>query len=635
MIVLFGDHEAKERVTSEMGLRITTWNVNGIRNPFGYQPWRDKRTFEGMFEILEADIVVFQETKIQRKDLRDDMVLVPGWDCYWSLPKHKKGYSGVVIYTRNATCAPIRAEEGITGILTPPNRETCFRDLPEEEQIGGYPNAEQLSESEIDLVTLDSEGRCVMLEFPAFVLIGTYCPAERDETRTNFRSGFLHVLDSRIRNLVAMGKRVIWTGDLNISREEIDTAMAEEMMRKNDVDAVQWISAPARRLFNQLLVGGKVYGERDEGREKQIMWDICRAFHETRKGMYTCWETKVNARPGNYGARIDYVVCSNDMKHWFSESNIQEGLMGSDHCPVYAVMKDYIELDGEQKHAKDLMNPPGMFKDGQRLEEWSSKNLLPMSGKLIPEFDRRRNIKDMFSRKPSLPAGGSSLGGDDRISMAKPPSLLPSPSFLNSGQDCDTLSPATSAASTQADVASPAKQIPQKRAQKPAAQMPPAKRGKSNTKSASTNGNGQQSLKGFFSAKLVPVVEKDTTSPDIPAEDSPATVKSVKSLDGSNDVFVPASPSAEDVASTFEAQKSWGKLFAKPIAPRCEHSEPCKTMLTKKPGVNCGRSFWMCNRPLGPSGSKEKNTQWRCSTFIWASDWDGHAGGGAAEGLGP
>ena len=44
-----------------------------------------------MFDILEADIVVFQETKIQRKDLRDDMVLVPGWDCYFSLPKAKKG----------------------------------------------------------------------------------------------------------------------------------------------------------------------------------------------------------------------------------------------------------------------------------------------------------------------------------------------------------------------------------------------------------------------------------------------------------------------------------------------------------------------------------------------------------------
>lgn len=69
--------------------------VNGIRNPFQYQPWQSKKTFEAMFEILEADIVIFQETKIQRKDLRDDMVLVPGWDCYWSLPKHKKGKYGV------------------------------------------------------------------------------------------------------------------------------------------------------------------------------------------------------------------------------------------------------------------------------------------------------------------------------------------------------------------------------------------------------------------------------------------------------------------------------------------------------------------------------------------------------------
>lgn len=72
-------------------VRITTWNVNGIRNPFGYKPWSEKRSFSAMFDILETDIVIMQELKIQRKDLTDDMVLVPGWDCYFSLPKHKKG----------------------------------------------------------------------------------------------------------------------------------------------------------------------------------------------------------------------------------------------------------------------------------------------------------------------------------------------------------------------------------------------------------------------------------------------------------------------------------------------------------------------------------------------------------------
>lgn len=50
-----------------------------------------------MFDILEADMVVMQELKIQRKDLRDDMVLIDGWDCYFSLPKQKKGWSIVVL----------------------------------------------------------------------------------------------------------------------------------------------------------------------------------------------------------------------------------------------------------------------------------------------------------------------------------------------------------------------------------------------------------------------------------------------------------------------------------------------------------------------------------------------------------
>jgi hypothetical protein len=44
-----------------------------------------------MFNILEADIVIMQETKIQKKDLSDEMVLISGWDVYFSLPREKKG----------------------------------------------------------------------------------------------------------------------------------------------------------------------------------------------------------------------------------------------------------------------------------------------------------------------------------------------------------------------------------------------------------------------------------------------------------------------------------------------------------------------------------------------------------------
>lgn len=546
-----------------------------------------------MFDILEADIICFQETKIQRKDLEAPMVLVPGFDCYWSLPRYKKGYSGVVVYTRNSKCAPIRAEEGIAGGLCPPNSTTPFRDLPEDQQIGGYPTLEQMSESEFDAAALDAEGRCVILEFPAFVLIGTYCPAERDETRTHFRTAFLKVLDSRIRNLVKMGKRVVWIGDLNISREEIDTAMADEMMRKNGVDHVGWISTPARRMFNQLLVGGKVHGERDEGRENQIMWDVCRSFHEGRIGMYTCWETKVNARPGNFGARIDYVVCTYNMKDWWSDANIQEGLMGSDHCPVYGVLKEKIEIDGQEKHTLDLMNPEGMFVNGQRQIEWSNKHLLPMSGKLIPEFDRRRNIKDMFAMKPSLPKPTSTLTERDESR-----SRTPSPTKSN-GPVRSQPSPAQDNKSNNL-----------KRTISSTSSMSTSKKSKQDTS------NGQKTLTGFFAPKNPP----KPATPVKAAAPEPYT-----ELEDDRD-FPLTSPEKliEDEAASVETKKSWNSLFAKPVLPKCQHDEPCKIMLTKKPGVNNGRSFYMCQRPLGPSGKQGVGgeSEWRCQTFIWRSDHD-------------
>jgi AP endonuclease-2 len=115
-------------------------------------------------------------------------------------------------------------------------------------------------------------------------------------------------------------------GDINISRDGMDTSHMEIAMRQNNMTAEQYISAPSRRLFNQLMEGGTVYGERDEWRAYPVLWDICRGFHPSRMGLFTCWEQKVNARPANFGSRIDYVLCSLDIKEWFSDSNIQEGL---------------------------------------------------------------------------------------------------------------------------------------------------------------------------------------------------------------------------------------------------------------------------------------------------------------------
>ncbi|TGO22669.1 hypothetical protein BPAE_0159g00160 [Botrytis paeoniae] len=641
---------------SNHGLRITTWNVNGIRNPFGYQPWREKRTFSAMFDILETDILVMQETKIQRKDLRDDMVLVPGWDVYFSLPKYKKGYSGVAIYTRNSVCAPIRAEEGITGVLTPPNSTTSFRDLPKDQQIGGYPTGAQLQDYFVDAATLDSEGRCVILEFPAFILIGVYCPANRDEARDEFRIGFLNALDTRVRNLVALGKSVFLTGDLNIIREEIDTANAEEKLKKKGLTVEEYISTPARRLFNHLLIGGKVIGDRDEGKEPQVMWDICRGFHPTRKGMFTCWDQKMNARPGNFGSRIDYVLCSEDRKDWFQDSNIQEGLMGSDHCPVFATLKPRVELDGIEIDLRDVMSKD-MFKNGVRVREWSMKDLLPTSAKLIPEFDRRQSIRDMFTRKPTslttaaLPSnlfnagnGLESAQTDGPFSISNdvnPPRA--SPTKITSPKKSSISSSSSTPVKRSTDALQLVSQ-PSKRSKVEAKTNKGLSSGKGNKGQL---GKSQSSLMGFFKSKTPQVAQTThkADSPSLSTSDS-STATSAESVgqdclagcSTENDSPLKAEGNTnndEEVEKSYEsrqdkevhdpivAKESWSKLLTKRIPPKCEHKEPCISHITKKQGVNRGRSFYMCPRPLGPSGQQEKNTEWRCSTFVWSSEWTG------------
>ncbi|KAJ5219863.1 hypothetical protein N7468_009067 [Penicillium chermesinum] len=509
------------------------------------------------------------------------------------------------------------AEEGITGVLCPPNSELAFRDMPKEQQIGGYPTFEQLtmsstsgtesdtgapnagspaSEARVDPATLDSEGRCVVLEFPAFVLIGVYCPAYRDESRDSFRMDFLNALDARVRNLVTMGKRVVVTGDINIAKGGIDSASAMEGIRKGTTTEEEYISGPSWKLFNSLLADGVVVGERMDGREEPVLHDICRSFHPERTGMYTCWDTRLNTRPGNYGSRIDYVLCSLDMREWFCESNIQEGLM-----------------------------------EGRRQQDYSNRLLLPASGRLLPEFDleKRRSIKDMFARKP--PASPNKVASAVNI---------PGRQELDVKNDC-VAAPCMAEASRVPPVATSRKRQP------PPSAAVTSKRSKP-LATPTAAASGQKSLKGFFKPKGPAVDPKTETSesiaftaaqviqPTAMAADSepdqwalqvPRVVPDALAATASGNSFMNASPdtSATDaVIDPAASKENWSKLFTRKPVPLCEtHREPCISLTTKKPGMNCGRAFWICARPLGPSGEKEKGTQWRCPTFIWASDWNG------------
>jgi len=309
------------RLMDGNSLRICSWNVNGIKNPFGYKPWSEKKSYAGMFETLEADIVCMQEVKIQRKDITLDMVEIPGWNVFFSLPRARKGYSGVAIYTRDSKCMPYKAEEGLTGCLPSamPDKSPYWTPASGN-NIDGY-----LQYAPADALSIDSEGRCILLDFGLFILINVYCPAMTDEGRQPYRMAFLEAMEKRVRNLHALGRNIILVGDLNIVRDVIDTAEPSDSTSGN----LDFKSSASRQLLDRMLLP----------HEDGILADVCRHLFPERTGMFTHWDTKINARPGNYGSRIDYILCSASLLPQIEAADIYPGLLGSDHCPVFATLR--------------------------------------------------------------------------------------------------------------------------------------------------------------------------------------------------------------------------------------------------------------------------------------------------------
>lgn len=317
------------------------------------------------------------------------------------------------------------------------------------------------------------------------------------------------------------------------------------------------------------------------------------------------------------------------------------------------------------------MNPTGMFSEGQRQREYSTKDILPMSGKLIPEFDGRRSIRDMFTHRPSVQQLASN---ETPSTMSAAGSLAPNAETAEVEDQPTTPAPPATGASSSPKTSSTVSSAVKKRPLSEASSVKLLKRSKSGSTAVAlaASSKGQQSLKGFFKPKastsngtvlggtheggqlptanskvepvtrtLLPAAEilqtftGNTVRLQPPASDSTLTTSRAAQTPktgahGTQPTTASPSPSNNTPANASSpihdpivSKESWSKLFTKPVAPRCEgHDEPCIMLLTKKSGMNCGRSFWMCPRPLGPSGAKERGTQWRCQTFIWCSDWN-------------
>jgi AP endonuclease 2 len=69
---------------------------------------------------------------------------------------------------------------------------------------------------------------------------------------------------------------------------------------------------------------------------------------------------------------------------------------------------------------------------------------------------------------------------------------------------------------------------------------------------------------------------------------------------------------------TAAANEQWTSIFTKKGPPKCEaHGVPCIELVTKKPGPNLGRRFWICSKPVGPGYDNGKSifNKWKLANY--------------------
>ena len=245
-------------------MKLISWNVNGLRACMG-------KGFADFFADVNADCFCLQETKLQVGQIAWEP---EGYRQYWNYAE-KKGYSGTAIFTRQE---PLSVSYGV-----------------------GVPE-------------LDTEGRVITLEFPAFYLVTCYTPnAQRELARIDHRMRWDEAFRAHLARLDAQ-KPVVVCGDLNVAHQEID--LKNPASNRGNAG----FSDQERESFTKTLEAG--------------FTDSFRYLNPEATGAYTWWSYMFRAREKNAGWRIDYFLVSNRLADKITAAPIYSEVLGSDHCPV-------------------------------------------------------------------------------------------------------------------------------------------------------------------------------------------------------------------------------------------------------------------------------------------------------------
>lgn len=240
-----------------------------------------KKGFIDWLQATQPDILALQETKAHPDQLDEALLKPLGYHTYWASAE-RKGYSGVAIYSKIE---------------------------PKAVQVG------------LGFEKYDREGRTLIADYGDFVFLNAYFPNggnenERVPYKMEYNEDFLAYCNQQ----VAAGKGVIFCGDVNTSHKPID------LSRPKQNEKISGFLPEERAWMDRVVEAG--------------YYDSYRLFYPDKVGAYSWWSMRTGGRPKNVGWRLDYFFVSANLTERIVTADINNDVLGSDHCPVSLVLKD-------------------------------------------------------------------------------------------------------------------------------------------------------------------------------------------------------------------------------------------------------------------------------------------------------
>jgi exodeoxyribonuclease-3 len=162
-------------------MRITTWNVNGLRAAL-------KKGFAECLEQVHPDVLLLQEVRSLPDQLPAEWVRPDGWQVHWH-PAKKKGYAGTAIWSRQPW-----------------------------ELLG-----EGLAKTDDD-----ADGRVIRVRVAGVQVVNVYLPSgSAGPERQAYKDAWLERFLPWARKLAKSSEPVVMGGDLNIAHTERDIFYAQ------------------------------------------------------------------------------------------------------------------------------------------------------------------------------------------------------------------------------------------------------------------------------------------------------------------------------------------------------------------------------------------------------------------------